>query len=123
MAAARKTQKNKNPLERALSSHESIRAAADALGLPKSTFFDRIMRKDARTERGRPRRIPGSAADRKKAVTAALKQYGSIRAAAENLGVPKSTLFDIARELGLSTPTTKKKVVKAAKARAAKPRR
>jgi hypothetical protein len=122
MAAARKTQKNKNPLERALQAHTSIRAAADALGLPKSTFFDRIARRDARVERGRPRRIPGSAADRKKAVTAALKQYGSIRAAAENLQVPKSTLFDIARELGLSTPAAKKKVAKPAKARA-KPRR
>ena len=101
--ASRKASKSKNPLERALNAHSSIRAAAEALGLPKSTFFDRVMRKDARTERGRPRRIPGSEAERKKAVTSALKQHGSVRAAAEALGVPKSTLFDIARELGLAT--------------------
>jgi transcriptional regulator with GAF, ATPase, and Fis domain len=44
-----------------------------------------------------------SAPERRALVSAALKRHGSIRAAADALGLPKSTLFDLARTLGLST--------------------
>jgi len=77
-----------------IKTHGSLRKAADAVGMPKSTLHDQL-RAGGKTPRKRTPALPLPRGQWRTTIAAAHKEGRSVRVIAAELDVPKSTLFDL----------------------------